>query len=185
MATQAPVGQFAVARDPGLDVVGREPGVGIVGRPRRDVDHHQRHDQLVHRDLVGGVLIGGEVDGRIHVGSGVLDEVPLVLVVAIVLERLQPLQFESGLTEKGRKVRPQRMGEVEGPGEAHRLGPRRRARRHDRGDARSHRRGRGPLEETAPAQALVYDLLATWNAHVILPRLSSASSPPAVGLQPR
>ena len=75
-------------------IIGRELGVGIVLRLGADVHDDQRHDEVLDRDLVGGLHAVAEMDRRVHVRAGVLDQQPALHVVAVLGQRHERLHPE-------------------------------------------------------------------------------------------
>jgi hypothetical protein len=137
------------------EIVGRQLGVRARLGARADVDHDERQDQLLERDLVDREAAIGEVERRIDVGAAVLDQMPAAHVVAVRLERGDALERE-GVRIEARKIRAQRMGQVEAAAEASAEG------RIDR----YRRTGCGrPGRRAPPAQRLTNSLQASRRTH--------------------
>jgi hypothetical protein len=140
--------QRPVLVGPRLDVVGRQLRVRIAIRLGADVDHGERRDQILDREFADALAVSGEMQWRVDMGAGVLDNPPLRDVEAVLGEVVQLVDEELLAAEIGRKILDQIMGEI------FRLG--RGLRQHGRGNRRNDgaRRSRSGNagEETAPAE---------------------------------
>lgn len=112
-----------------------------------DVDDAERHDQLVEGQLRHRKAVGGEVQRRVDMSTGVLvhpkfEQVELVFGIFELL-----LPEELLLAEEGRKLLMKFMGEI---GDAAVAGGKRRRYDSHAGGGNACRTDRGRTEQTAP-----------------------------------
>jgi hypothetical protein len=106
-------GDPAVAALEGADVLHGHHRVRVPGRPGRDVDDHRRDDQLRQVQLGRQPPARGEVPGGVDMGPDVLDDAPLLHVVAVILDRHDRPPLRLLARREGREGRRQRVGEVD------------------------------------------------------------------------
>ena len=73
-----------------LDVVGRNRAIGIVLSALRNADDRERYNEIVDRQHIHAMPIGREMQRRVHVRAGVLDDHPTIdveLILRISQER--------------------------------------------------------------------------------------------------
>src|SRR5262249_24359720 len=133
------------------------------------VDDRERRDQRLGRELLHGGAGLGEMDRRIEMRAGVLDDAPPVEIEAVLLEIELLLQLDAGHTEERGEVRRHGVGEID-----HALEPARRRgglRLRDGGGGEAC--GRGALEEPTTAERGMHRLLASRYAHGRPPAISA------------
>ena len=98
---------------PGQHVLDAHEIVGILLGLLAHIDDGERHHQLAGDDRVGGGAVFREMDRRIEMGAGVLDDPPPVQVEAVLLELVLLLQLDARHAEEGREVRRHGVGEID------------------------------------------------------------------------
>src|SRR5688572_3657745 len=165
---------------PAPQILDRELRVRILLCLFADVDHDQWDDQHVQGDLVCGHAIWREMEGRVHVGAGMLHQMPAVHLKAVRVKTKQGFDLQVGVTEVGGKVLGDDVGQVDGslkgpPDDPGQVDPFRLARRVQgrRGNHRTCRQRGSCLEEVTPREPLHHDLSSSGNAHKYLRSLNT------------
>jgi hypothetical protein len=83
----------------------------------RDVDHGERHHQLLGRDPLHRRAAVRIVERRIDMRPGVLQHVPPPDVRAVLAQRIAPFDRDAGRAEEGRERGRQRVRQVDHRGE--------------------------------------------------------------------
>ena len=106
---------------PRLQIGDRESVVGVFGEKRRVVEHDQRQDHLLERDLVHGDAVLGKMRRRIDMGAVLPDHVVIGGVEAVFFDGVGPLGLrivgrrEFGLPEARphRRRRPEAVRQID------------------------------------------------------------------------
>ena len=157
---------FAVCGLPLLEVVGGELGVGVGLGFFADVDDGEGGDELLRGDLVGGESVFGEVEGGVHVGSGVLVDEPFLRVVGAAGE---DVDGDAGSVVEGGEFGGEGVGEVHDAASAVRVLRERGGGEGGEGGNGGDGRKRGGFEESPSRRLIAHSAgdggKAVWQAH--------------------
>src|SRR3954451_8527604 len=90
---------------PGHEVLARHLIVRVARSVGGDIDYRERHHQGLGGDLLGRDAAFREMDRRIEMSAGMLDDAPPVEIEAVLLDVERLLELDPRDAEESRKVR--------------------------------------------------------------------------------